>query len=83
MRAIKTSLAGLAILGTCVIGVLGQPPAVQEKPAAVINGEAIPMAEVRAVLDLRPSPVVLTAAQQREMRQAALDMLRRALLPRA
>src|SRR5262245_2308984 len=100
MRAINTRLAGLAILGTCVIGVLGQPPAVppppapppavppqavptqvgqppaaQEKPAAVVNGEAIQMAEVRAVLDTRPSPVVLTAAQQRELRHAALDML--------
>jgi parvulin-like peptidyl-prolyl isomerase len=47
----------------------------QDKPAAVVNGEAISIAEVMAVLEARPSPVPLTAAQQRELRQSALDML--------
>lgn len=46
-----------------------------EKPAAVVNGEPISMAEVKAVLDVRPSPVPLTASQQKELRLAALEML--------
>lgn len=48
---------------------------VPERPAAVVNGEPIGMTEVKAVLDQRPSPVPLTAAQQKELRHAALDML--------
>ncbi len=54
---------------------LGQGPATQEKPAAYVNGEAISMTEIQAMLEARPSPVPLTAAQQREFRQSALDML--------
>jgi parvulin-like peptidyl-prolyl isomerase len=65
-----------AILGLCALRAWAQgPAATQEKPAAQVNGEAIAMAEVRAVLEARPSPVPLTAAQQRELRQSALDML--------
>jgi len=45
------------------------------KSAAVVNGEAIPMAEVEAILSERPTVVPLTADQQREMRKAALNML--------
>jgi parvulin-like peptidyl-prolyl isomerase len=65
----------LAILGFCAVQAYGQGAATAEKPAAHVNGEAIGMAEVRAALEARPSPVPLTAAQQRELRQAALDML--------
>ncbi len=41
----------------------------------MVNGEAIPMADLKALLEARPSPVPLTAVQQRELRQAAVDML--------
>lgn len=72
-------LAGLGMAGLLVaLGVyqaLAQGPVASAKPAAVVNGEAIPMSEVKAVLEARPSPVPLTAAQQREVRQATLDML--------
>jgi parvulin-like peptidyl-prolyl isomerase len=67
-------LAVAAILGPCTTGAHAQGTAV-EKPAAYVNGEPVTMAEVRAMLEARPSPVPLTAAQQRELRQAALDVL--------
>jgi parvulin-like peptidyl-prolyl isomerase len=51
------------------------PPASAEKPAALVNGEAISLADLKAALDARPSPVPLSAAQQKELRQGALDML--------
>jgi parvulin-like peptidyl-prolyl isomerase len=70
----------LAILGLCASQAHAQAKvtpasATVEKPAAHVNGEAIPMADLRAILEARPSPVPLTAAQQRELHQAALDML--------
>jgi len=74
-QAIGKKLAGVAILGLCAIQAYAQGTAPQEKPAALVNGEAIAMAEVKAMLEARPSPVPLTAAQQRELRQAAVDML--------
>ena len=47
-----------------------------QAPAAVVNGETIPLAEVDAILKARPLRFVkLTEADQREMRQEALDML--------
>ncbi|MCI0681183.1 MAG: peptidylprolyl isomerase [Gemmataceae bacterium] len=45
------------------------------KPAARVNGEDVPLAEFQAVVDLRPSPVPVSKELQREMRQAAVDML--------
>jgi parvulin-like peptidyl-prolyl isomerase len=46
------------------------------RPAAVVNGEAIPAAEVEALLRRQPPPAnPLTAAQRRDMEQHALDML--------
>jgi parvulin-like peptidyl-prolyl isomerase len=48
---------------------------VPNRAAAVVNGEAIPMAEVQAILDERPPPVPLTEEQRKEMRKAALNML--------
>jgi peptidyl-prolyl cis-trans isomerase C len=65
----------VTILALCASQAAAQGPAAKEKPAAHVNGEAIPMADVRAMLESRPSPVPLTAAQQRELRQSALDML--------
>ena len=61
------------VLSSFLVGsAVGQTP---EKPAAVVNGDPISVGEVKAVLEARPSPVPLPAAQQRELRQAALDML--------
>ncbi len=45
------------------------------KSAVRVNGEDIALAELQAVLDLRPSPVPVSKELQREMRKAALDML--------
>jgi len=50
-------------------------PVKKEKPAALVNGETIAQAELKAVLDARPSPVPLSAEQQKQLKQAALDML--------
>lgn len=72
--AILAGLASMALLATAWVRAQA-PVGTAEKPAALVNGEPISMAEVKAVLDQRPSPVPLTAAQQRELRQAALDML--------
>jgi parvulin-like peptidyl-prolyl isomerase len=43
--------------------------------AAVVNGEVIPMAEVQAILDERPPATALTIPQQKDRRDAALNML--------
>src|SRR5574341_75276 len=72
---VKTLWLGI-LLGLVCSGVSrAQGVTGQEKPAAIVNGEAIPMAEVKAILDVRPLPLVPNEAQKREMRQAALDML--------
>jgi len=63
----------LVMVGAPVVQ--AQAPAAPEEPAATVNSEAITIAEVKAVVEARPSPVPLSAAQQRETRQAALDML--------
>ena len=46
-----------------------------DKPAAIVNGETIGISEVLGILEARPSPVPLTEAQKKELRQSALDML--------
>jgi peptidyl-prolyl cis-trans isomerase C len=74
-QIIGPKLAAMAILGLCALQADGQGSTAPEKPAAHVNGEAISMADVRAILEARPSPVPLTAGQQRELRQAAVDML--------
>jgi peptidyl-prolyl cis-trans isomerase C len=52
-----------------------QAPAAQ-KPAAIVNGEAIPMADLAKLLQKEPpSPHPLTDGQKQEMRKMALDML--------
>jgi parvulin-like peptidyl-prolyl isomerase len=58
-------------------GTQGKQPATEgaEKPAALVNGEPIAMADVRTLLDLRPSPVPLTEEQKRSMRQTAVALL--------
>lgn len=74
-RLCVPSLAGLLLLAGWGVLAKAQPPAAQAKVAAVVNGESIPMSEVQAVLEQRPNPVPLSAAQQKELRQAALDAL--------
>jgi len=74
-RAIGQKWVSVAILGLCTIQALAQGTTTKYKPAALVNGEAVSMADVQAMLEARPSPVPLTAAQQRELRQAALDII--------
>ncbi len=66
------ALGALAILRTGLDAQTGTAP----KPAAVVNGEPIPAAEVEAVLKLQgPSPTPLSEAQKKEMRQEVLSLL--------
>jgi peptidyl-prolyl cis-trans isomerase C len=76
----------LGILASSAVAVLAgrlpaqapvQAPAqAAPKPAAVVNGEAIPLAEVEAVLALQPpSATPMPEAQKQEMRRNALNML--------
>src|SRR4051812_11231864 len=77
MSVRKSVLRGLASLVT--LGVLSGALAAQQpaaKPAAVVNGEAIPMTEVQAILKQQPpTPLPLTAAQKREREEVALNGL--------
>jgi peptidyl-prolyl cis-trans isomerase C len=52
-----------------------QTPAGNGKIAARVNGEEITVAEVQAILEQRPSTVPVSLELQKEMRQAALEML--------
>ena len=72
-RAIWRGLASAFVLATCVAAAAGQAPV--GKPAAVVNGEAIPMADLKAVIEQRPSPVPLTKEQQGGVEKMAMDML--------
>src|SRR3712207_2411339 len=85
------TLASAAVLLTGAALASAQPPAAPvrdpnvrptaatstaaEKPAAVVNGEPIALAEVKRLLDLRPYPVALPEEQKKALRQAALEML--------
>ncbi len=80
-QRMRATLATAAILIVCAGQTHAQAPpplpqnAKADLPAATVNGEAVSMAEVKAILEQRPSPVPLTAAQQRELRLAAVEML--------
>jgi parvulin-like peptidyl-prolyl isomerase len=50
-------------------------PAAADKPAAMVNGEMISMAEVKTLLESRPYPNSMPADQIKALRQAAIDML--------
>jgi peptidyl-prolyl cis-trans isomerase C len=63
-----------ATLGLWANHLAAQAPAA-DKVAARVNGEDIPLAELQAVLDTRPSPVPVSKELQREMRKAAIEML--------
>jgi peptidyl-prolyl cis-trans isomerase C len=79
------NLAQVLLLGSLVGSVLAQAPPNLSPPvatdpsaaekAAMVNGEAVLAHEVRALLELRPSPVPLTEEQKRSMRQTALELL--------
>jgi peptidyl-prolyl cis-trans isomerase C len=78
------SLAGAAILGCATADVTAQatppastPPAAKAaKPAAVVNGEEITMAEVEAVLKRQPpQPTAMPEKMQIAVRREALAML--------
>jgi parvulin-like peptidyl-prolyl isomerase len=69
-------LASMAVLALLAGRLPAQAPPAPNKPAAVVNGETIPFADVKAILDTMPPPVVPpTADQKREMQQNVLDML--------
>jgi parvulin-like peptidyl-prolyl isomerase len=77
-RGTRSMIIGLSEL--VLIGLAGplyaQAPAAQNKPAAIVNGEPIPLSELQQLLAHTPrSPNPLTAEQQRERRKMALDML--------
>src|SRR5437764_12117264 len=62
--------AGLVVL------MIGGAAMGQGKSAATVNGEAIPMADVEAVLAMRPpEPFPIPVAQQRLLRREALEAL--------
>jgi parvulin-like peptidyl-prolyl isomerase len=50
-------------------------PAAADKPAALVNGEMISMAAVKAVLEVRPYPTTLKVEEIKAIRQETLDML--------
>jgi peptidyl-prolyl cis-trans isomerase C len=74
-------LAGAAVLAVLAGPVAAQGPAAKPaaapaKPAAVVNGEPILMAELEAVLKNQPPPPTpLTEAQRKELQRMALDVL--------
>jgi peptidyl-prolyl cis-trans isomerase C len=66
----KRIWAGLVILAAAATALGG------DKPAAVVNGEAIPMGEVEAVLALRPKELFpIPESQEKLIRQEALEVL--------
>src|SRR4030095_211330 len=67
----------LGVLAALVISANRAEPQIPAgaRVAARVNGEEISLAELQAVLDLRPSPVPLSKDLHKEMRKAALDML--------
>src|SRR4051794_8033443 len=86
-QAIWRTLASAAALAAGAALATAQPPVRDpnvkpatattsaEKPAAVVNGEPIAMAEVKRLLDARPYPVALPEEQKKALRTAAVEML--------
>src|SRR5438876_471305 len=68
-----SSLAGVTVLALACSGAWAQPAG---KPAAVVNGTPITMAEVEAVLkQAPPSPTALSEMQKRQRQMEAVAML--------
>jgi peptidyl-prolyl cis-trans isomerase C len=76
MGMVRT-LASTVVLATLAAAATAQqqaPPAVQA--AAMVNGEVITTADVKALLDLQPPPATpLSTERQRDLRHAALNKL--------
>ena len=79
MRRFPVVVAALLVSGSVhaqpFLGPAPGPGANAGDVAARVNGEAIKLVDVQAVVDQRPAPVKLTAEQERAQRRAALDML--------
>src|SRR5580692_7075845 len=60
---------------TYVSQVSANIPAAADKPAALVNGEMVSMADVKTLLESRPYPNTLSAADIKGVRQGAVDML--------
>jgi peptidyl-prolyl cis-trans isomerase C len=72
LRALASATVAAALAG----GLFAQTPATTAKPAALVNGEPIALAEVEALLKSRPTQFPKpTEAEHREMQREALDML--------
>jgi parvulin-like peptidyl-prolyl isomerase len=69
----KVYLAGATAVFLLAGSLAAQAP--QAKPAATVNGETITTADIKKVLDQRPTPTPLTASQQRELERTVLNML--------
>jgi peptidyl-prolyl cis-trans isomerase C len=75
-RWIVQSLASAATLAVLAGGASAQPGTASTKPAAVVDGMAIAMAEVEAVLkQAPPTATPLTEAQRRQMQLQAVGLL--------
>jgi parvulin-like peptidyl-prolyl isomerase len=67
---------GLVVLAFFAGQVSAQGLPAPTRPAAVVNGEPISLAEVKTILDAMPPPVVpATVDQKRELQQNVVDML--------
>src|SRR4051794_5279163 len=77
MRARTWTLAVSAVTLACLaVPAVAQTRAAPGKPAAVVNGEAIDLAEVDMILKRQPPPAQpLTAEQKRQQRLEILEML--------
>ncbi len=74
-------LAGVISMAVCAARAPAQAPTAPAKPAAVVNGEPISLAEVDLVISRQgPTAVQLTDGKLREMRMATLSMLIDSLL---
>jgi parvulin-like peptidyl-prolyl isomerase len=74
--AILTGCLSVAVVALLVGRLPAQTPPAAPKPAAIVNGEVIPMAELDNLLKNKPqSPYPTTAKEQEEMRKIALNML--------
>jgi parvulin-like peptidyl-prolyl isomerase len=68
---------GLVVLAVAARSSSAQAPAGQPKPAAVVNGEPIPIETLVGILEQQvpSSPRMMTDAEKREIQRQALDML--------
>src|SRR5256885_1493957 len=77
MKAQTWKLAGTALALVILANTVpAQNPARAAKPAALVNGEPIYLADVDAIMKKQPPPPhPLTEAQKREVRREIVEML--------